>query len=207
MGGSTSKQTNTTTVQDNTIPTRLIFMGKRSVGKTSIINKYIDNTIDTDIKHTLGFELRYKTMDSNLLGISNRNSVKIQVWDIAHDNSLYTAPWIGVNKNVRVYVFDVTDRQTLKELKKYEKYYDNQHHNTILVGSKCDSRKEPNTDNHVSSIEGQQFAKKHNMDYIETSIYNNDMFATFVDKLHEKIGIVYKKLSEEPWTEEPWTEE
>jgi len=146
---------------------KIVVLGDAAVGKTSLINQYIERSFEEDYKPTLGANIIRKDMFVEEINAS----VRLIMWDLAGQEkynlirSMYFQGCVGA-----LLVYDVTRHNTfetinskwLKDFKKYVK----KEGTYILIGNKIDL-----TDQRIVSTEdGKNFAKKINAaDYIETS--------------------------------------
>jgi len=146
---------------------KIVVLGDAAVGKTSLINQYIERSFEEDYKPTLGANIIRKDVFVEEINAS----VRLIMWDLAGQEkynvirSMYFQGCVGA-----LLVYDVTRHSTfetinskwLKDFKKYVK----KEGTYILIGNKIDL-----TDQRmVSAEDGINFAKKINAsDYIETS--------------------------------------
>lgn len=115
---------------------KTIFYGTSLVGKTSIILRLVENRFHDDLSCTVGvsfLNLKY-------------NGKKYDIWDTAGQERFYSlSPMYFKGAAIEIFVFDVTDQNTLFTLKVYEKYMqDNQDRKIIVVGNKIDKLEGPN---------------------------------------------------------------
>ena len=144
---------------------KLILVGDSNVGKTTLLNSYIDNNFSEDIAPTVGLEKRVKTIDINGL------KTKLQIWDTAGQekfNSL-TQQYFR-NADGILMIFDLTNTDSFSHIKKlYEKTNDISHKTKkILVGNKSDIKDKIK----VKKIDIDAFIKK-KIIYIESSAKEN----------------------------------
>lgn len=114
---------------------KIIIVGNSAVGKTNILNKYINNKFDEFNKSTIGVEFFSKEIEINDLFI------KIQFWDTAGQerfksiNNIYYK-----NSSAAVIVFDVNDPNNFSHIEYWHneisKHSDDM--NIILFGNKID---------------------------------------------------------------------
>lgn len=115
---------------------KTIFYGTSLVGKTSIILRLVENRFYEDLSCTVGvsfLNLKY-------------NGKKYDIWDTAGQERFYSlSPMYFKGSAIEIFVFDVTDQNTLFTLKIYEKYMqDIQDRKIIVVGNKIDKLEGPN---------------------------------------------------------------
>ena len=67
-----------TSLNNQSIPKhKLVFLGDQFVGKTSIINRFLNNSYDTVYQATIGIDFL-----SKIYSVDNK-SIKLQLWDTA----------------------------------------------------------------------------------------------------------------------------
>ncbi|CAO3587988.1 unnamed protein product [Absidia cylindrospora] len=157
---------------------KLVFLGEQSVGKTSLITKFMYDTFDNTYQATIGIDFLSKTMY-----LSNR-TLRLQLWDTAGQERFRSLiPSYIRDSSVCVVVYDITSQQSFINTSKWiddvraERGLDVI---VVLVGNKTDL----NDKRQVSVEEGEKKAKDYNIMFIETSAkagYN-------VKALFRKIG-------------------
>ena len=144
---------------------KLSLLGDSSVGKTSIIIKYISNKfMDTNIA-TLGVDYMDKTVDYNNL------KVFLQIWDTSGEEKFCSITRnFYRNADGLLVVFDLTCKESFNHVKNWINEA-KEHKNdikTILVGNKLDLEDEREVDKETAL----KFAEKNNLKYLETSAKN-----------------------------------
>ena len=144
---------------------KLLLLGDSSVGKTSIIIKYISNKfMDTNIA-TLGVDYMDKTVDYNNL------KVFLQIWDTSGEEKFRSITRnFYRNADGLLVVFDLTCKESFNHVKNWINEA-KEHKNdikTILVGNKLDLEDE----REVNKETALKFAEKNNLKYLETSAKN-----------------------------------
>ena len=144
---------------------KIILIGSSSVGKSSILQRYIQKVFNESYSCTIGVDFFMKSLDVG------DKSIKLQLWDTAGTEkfrSITTGYYRGAN--AAFVVFDLTSKPTfdcLNEwIQNYYKYSNpDSEKNVVLVGNKCDlvNKRE------VSEEEIENFAKNNNLMYFETS--------------------------------------
>ena len=117
---------------------QIIILGDGAVGKTSMINQFIDNKFTEDHLATLGLDFaskKYKLKDSG-------EEVAIKIWDTAGQERFKTLTQAFYRKADGVIIsFDVTERQSFKNVENWVESI-NMHADKsaarILVGNKID---------------------------------------------------------------------
>jgi Ras-related protein Rab-2A len=164
---------------------KFIIIGDSSVGKSSLLLKFIEKRFKTDHDITIGVEFGVKTIE-----LKDKSLIKLQIWDTAgqeHFKSIIRVYYRGAIGALLVY--DISNRDTfdhviswIKEVKNYS----NPNILFILVGNKIDL-----INRQVSYEEGLAFADKYNMLFIETSAktsHNIDnSFNTLAQHIYDNI--------------------
>ena len=117
---------------------KIILIGDSSVGKTTLLYRYIDNEIPDDIGQTLTLDNKVKTIDIKGL------KTKIQIWDTAGQekfNSL--TKQLFRNTDGIIILFDLTNKKTFHSIKNWiEDVKNNSDHKIkkLILGNKCDKK-------------------------------------------------------------------
>ena len=177
----------------NEIILKLILIGDSNVGKTTLINKYIDGSFSEEIPPTIGLENRVKTLEIKGL------KVKLQIWDTAGQekfNSL--SKQYFQNSDGILLVFDITNKDSFNNIKKWYDdviSYSGVKAKKLLIGNKKDMK------NNVKITKDDiiQFTKQNRMKFIETSAKNNINVEEAFQKI---IDLIIDKMSNEDLLEE-----
>ncbi len=153
---------------------KLLTIGDQFVGKSSIINRYIDDKFNEDIKPTLAIDYKTKMIQKG------ENLIKISIYDTAGEEKyrhLIKNYYNG--SNGILLVFDITDKNSFDNLNfwldELEKNCNLNNLYIFLVGNKTDLKKERK----VSYDEAKNFADMKKIPYIEISAKTGDN----IDKL------------------------
>ncbi|XP_068197303.1 ras-related protein Rab-12 isoform X2 [Antennarius striatus] len=98
---------------------QIIVIGSRGVGKTSLMERFTDDTFSEACKSTVGVDFKIKTVE--LRG----KKIRLQIWDTAGQerfNSITSAYYRNAKGIVLVY--DITKQQTFEDLPKWMKMID-----------------------------------------------------------------------------------
>ena len=153
---------------------KLLTIGDQFVGKSSIINRYIDDKFNENIKPTLAIDYKTKMIQKG------ENLIKISIYDTAGEEKyrhLIKNYYNG--SNGILLVFDITDKNSFDNLNfwldELEKNCNLNNLYIFLVGNKTDLKKERK----VSYDEAKNFADMKKIPYIEISAKTGDN----IDKL------------------------
>ncbi|XP_007564239.1 ras-related protein Rab-12 isoform X2 [Poecilia latipinna] len=159
---------------------QIIIIGSRGVGKTSLMERFTDDTFCVDFKIKT-VELRGK-------------KIRLQIWDTAGQerfNSITSAYYRGAKGIVVVY--DITKQETFEDLPKWMKMIDkyaSEEAELLLVGNKLDCE----TDRIISKQQGERFASRiSGMRFCEASAKDNfnvdEIFVKLVDDILSKMPL------------------
>ncbi|KAI8821528.1 putative YPT6-GTP-binding protein of the rab family [Fimicolochytrium jonesii] len=142
---------------------KLVFLGEQSVGKTSLITRFMYDTFDNTYQATIGIDFLSKTM------YSDERTVRLQLWDTAGQERFRSLiPSYIRDSSVAVVVYDITNRNSFMNTTKWVDDVRAERGNDVLivlVGNKTDLSEK----RQVSTEEGEKRAKEFNVMYIETS--------------------------------------
>ncbi|KAI8339924.1 ras family-domain-containing protein [Chlamydoabsidia padenii] len=142
---------------------KLVFLGEQSVGKTSLITRFMYDTFDNAYQATIGIDFLSKTMY-----LSDR-TVRLQIWDTAGQERFRSLiPSYIRDSSVAVIVYDISNRESFMNTNKWIDDVRAERGNeaiVVLVGNKTDL----NEKREVTTDEGEKRAKELNVMYTETS--------------------------------------
>ena len=143
---------------------KLILGGDGSVGKTSMVHRFVEEVFETDYKSTIGTSIMKKECEFDGL----ESKVRFVIWDLAGQSQFKRVRHsYAANSEAGILVFDVTRRDTFDNIKLWHKETVEAAPDIslILVGNKIDL-----TDSRVvSTAEGEGIAKDLGLAYLETS--------------------------------------
>jgi Ras-related protein Rab-6A len=142
---------------------KLVFLGDQSVGKTSIITRFMYDKFEGSYQATIGIDFLSKTM------YLEDRTVRLQLWDTAGQERFRSLiPSYIRDSSVAVVVYDVINRTSFLSTSKWIDDVRNERGNDVilvLVGNKTDQSEK----RQVSIEEGEAKAKEHGIMFIETS--------------------------------------
>ena len=173
---------------------KVALLGDTEVGKTAICHSFLGVEFILGGTTTVGVDRLDKKIK-----LKNSKEIKLIVWDTAGQERFRSAAFKTI-KSVQgiALVFDVTSRKTFDNvnlwLEEIKEHFDNPC--LVLLGNKVDIEKEKWE---VTKEEIEQFAKKKNMAYFETSAKTskgiNESFVHLANIAYDKIE---KHKKEEP---------
>ena len=168
--------------QEAQIVLKLLLLGDSSVGKTSILLKYISNKFDESSISTVGVDYMDKIIDYN------KFKIKLQIWDTSGEEKFRTITKnFYRNADGLLVVFDLTRKETYDHVRGWinEAKENNDKIKTILIGNKLDLKDERKVENGVAK----QFAEKNSLKYLETSAKDgvniSESFKAMIDLLFD----------------------
>jgi len=142
---------------------KLVFLGDQSVGKTSIITRFMYDTFDSTYQATIGIDFLSKTM------YLEDRTVRLQLWDTAGQERFRSLiPSYIRDSSVAIIVYDITNRSSFINTVKWIDDVRSERGNDVimmLVGNKTDLADK----RQVSLEEGEAKAKEYDIMFIETS--------------------------------------
>ncbi|KAI0275909.1 ras-domain-containing protein [Russula aff. rugulosa BPL654] len=116
--------------------TKIVLLGDQSVGKTSLITRFMYDTFDNTYQATIGIDFLSKT-----LYLDDR-TVRLQLWDTAGQERFRSLiPSYIRDSTVAIVVFDITNRQSFLSTTKWIDDVRSERGNdvmVVLVGNKAD---------------------------------------------------------------------
>jgi len=116
--------------------TKIVLLGDQSVGKTSLITRFMYDTFDNTYQATIGIDFLSKTM------YLEDRTVRLQLWDTAGQERFRSLiPSYIRDSSVAIVVFDITNRQSFMSTSKWIDDVRSERGNDViivLVGNKAD---------------------------------------------------------------------
>ena len=148
---------------------KVILIGNMSVGKSTIINRFINIGYSSEYKPTIGIDIFQKEI------YIDGKMINLTIWDTAGSEkyqSVVKSYYRGTD--LLFLVFDVTNEQSFKDVMKwYEEYKSNdpRYEECIVnvIGNKIDMKNE----RVITEEQANQFSREHHWNYFETSASEN----------------------------------
>ncbi|KAL0901194.1 hypothetical protein ABMA27_006499 [Loxostege sticticalis] len=142
---------------------KLVFLGEQSVGKTSLITRFMYDSFDNTYQATIGIDFLSKTM------YLEDRTVRLQLWDTAGQERFRSLiPSYIRDSTVAVVVYDITNANSFHQTSKWIDDVRTERGSDViimLVGNKTDLSDK----RQVSTEDGDRKAKELNVMFIETS--------------------------------------
>merc|ERR1711931_588128 len=165
---------------------KLLIIGNSSVGKTSFLFRYADDSFTSAFVSTVGIDFKVKTV------IRNDKRVKLQIWDTAGQEryrTITTAYYRGAMGFILMY--DITNEESFNAVQDWStqiKTYSWDNAQVLLVGNKCDMEDE----RVVAGERGRQLSEHLGFEFFEASAKDNinvkQTFERLVDVICEKMS-------------------
>ncbi|CAM9661587.1 ras-related protein Rab-3C-like [Petromyzon marinus] len=165
---------------------KLLIIGNSSVGKTSFLFRYADESFTSAFVSTVGIDFKVKTV------YRNEKRIKLQIWDTAGQEryrTITTAYYRGAMGFILMY--DITNEDSFNAVSDWStqiKTYSWDNAQVVLVGNKCDME----DDRMVPTEQGRQLAEQLGFEFFETSAKDNinvkQTFERLVDVICEKMS-------------------
>ncbi|XP_064187394.1 ras-related protein Rab-3B [Anguilla rostrata] len=173
---------------------KLLIIGNSSVGKTSFLFRYADDSFNNSFVSTVGIDFKVKTV------YRNDKRVKLQIWDTAGQEryrTITTAYYRGAMGFILMY--DICNEESYNAVQDWAtqiKTYSWDNAQVILVGNKCDM----DSERVVSPEKGKHLADQLGFEYYEASAKENINVRQVFERL---VDIICVKMSERVDTEPP----
>jgi small GTP-binding protein len=166
---------------------RIIIVGDSNVGKTAILNCFMEQKTNKYTKPTIGIDMHVKIYDIKNNKNNTKEKVSVMMCDLS-GNKYYSNMLESYCENVGavIIMYDVSNRNTYYSLefwnKLLKKYLNLSKIPVILIGNKNDSLQV------VKTCEGQKYALLHNYLFYETNIYaKNEYINNIFNEIIKKI--------------------
>ena len=169
---------------------KLVLLGDASVGKTSLVGRFVNNAFNEAVETTVGAAFSTQSIKAPESG----RMIKFEIWDTAGQERFKSlAPMYYRNASAAVVVFDVSSDVSFSRAKDWVKQLSLSNNPDIVIGlaaNKCDL---PTNQRQVKLEDAKNFAQSEKLIFLETSAKNGNN----VTKLFELIA---NKLPEVPFT-------
>ncbi|KAF7205957.1 ras-related protein Rab-6A isoform X2 [Nothobranchius furzeri] len=142
---------------------KLVFLGEQSVGKTSLITRFMYDSFDNTYQATIGIDFLSKTM------YLEDRTIRLQLWDTAGQERFRSLiPSYIRDSAAAVVVYDITNVNSFQQTTKWIDDVRTERGSDViimLVGNKTDLADK----RQITTEEGEQRAKEMNVLFVETS--------------------------------------
>ena len=175
---------------------KLIFLGDQGVGKSCILNRFMNDTFSEEYQATIGLDFQSKNIQ-----IDNQD-IHLLLYDTAGQEKFRSLiPMYTRDANIILLVYDVASKESFNNLSNWLNDLNNINKDEVIfavVGNKTDldDRREVNSD------EGENFAKEHDFIFAEVSAKTGDGFSVlFYKNIFEKMRVKFRPGGQQPTTD------
>ena len=175
---------------------KLIFLGDQGVGKSSILNRFLNDSFKEDYQATIGLDFQSKNIQ-----IENQD-IHLLLYDTAGQEKFRSLiPMYTRDANIILLVYDISVKDSFIHLSDWLKDLTNINFDEVIfavVGNKIDltGKRE------VSMEEGKKFADEHQFIFQEISAKTGIGFSElFYKHLFEKIRTKFRPSGQQPVNE------
>ena len=168
---------------------KIITLGDCSVGKTSIIKRYITDTFDEDTAPTLGITHSFK-----ILEVGHDSKIKLSIID-TNGQEKYKSLSVSYfrHADVILFIFNLNEPKSFSNIQEWINTYNKNNEKRALlrylIGNKSDLEQK------VEQNLIDEFAEKNDMPYIATSAKNNSQINELFQQIGEELLKEEKKKS------------
>lgn len=160
---------------------KILIVGDSTVGKTSVLVRYVDDVFNSEFQTTIGVDFKVSTLQIE------GKIVKLQLWDTAGQDryrNIVSSYYRGAHGVILM--FDLTSPETFSRVEEWyeesQKYLATQIPR-LIIGNKSDLK----TERAVAREDAIDLATRFGMQYIETSAKDNS-------NVSEAIGLLAKQI-------------
>ena len=161
---------------------KILLVGDASVGKTSLIYRFINNKFLNSYSSTIGVDYQTKIYDHK------GYKIKLQIWDTAGQERFHsiTSNYFKGADGI-LFIYDITNRNSFEGVKDWIKESEDYNNNIqkILIGNKCDLA----DSREVQKEEVEDFYNEKKIDFFETSAKEN---INLDEAFNRMVELIYK---------------
>ena len=170
---------------------KLIFLGDQSVGKSCILNRFMNDTFTEEYQATIGLDFQSKNVQ-----IDNQD-IHLLLYDTAGQEKFRSLiPMYTRDANIILLVYDISSKDSFVHLTDWLNDLTTINKDEVIfavVGNKIDLEEQ----RVVKLEEGENFAKEHDFIFAEVSAKTGDGFSElFYKNLFEKIRDKFLKKNQ-----------
>ncbi|CAF0714922.1 unnamed protein product [Adineta steineri] len=159
---------------DNDLDLKFLAIGDSGVGKTCLLNRYVEGNYNEKLAPTVGIDIRDKTLLYKSNKTNKSYNIHLQLWDTAGQERFRSLTASFFRDAIGfLLVFDLSNETSFISVRNWiteiqaNAYSENV--DMILVGNKCDLESQ----RIISKARALEFAAQNHVDYIETSALQN----------------------------------
>ena len=175
---------------------KLIFLGDQNVGKSCILNRFMNDTFTEEYQATIGLDFQSKNVQ-----IDNQD-IHLLLYDTAGQEKFRSLiPMYTRDSNIILLVYEINNKDSFIHLPDWLNDLSNVNKDDVifaLVRNKIDLEEK----REVSTEEGKSYAEQNGFIFHEVSAKTGDGFSDlFYKDLFEKIRIKFRPGGQQPSTE------
>ena len=172
---------------------KLIFLGDQGVGKSCILNRFMNDTFTEEYQATIGLDFQSKNYQIG------GQDIHLLLYDTAGQEKFRSLiPMYTRDAHIVILVYDISSKESFEHIPDWLNELSNVNLEDVifaLVGNKNDLENQ----RQVNPEEGEKFAKEHNYIFHEISAKTSDGFdELFYKKLFDEMKVKFKLGSAEP---------
>ena len=145
------------------IPIKIMILGNTSVGKTSFIIKYTENTFQEVYLSTIGIDYKIKKLTYN------EQKYNLYIYDTTGEERFRSLSFnlIKFTEGV-ILMYDITNKSSFKSIPEWiesAREHKGENYPIIIIGNKIDLEERRK----ITTEEGENLAKKYGLDFFEIS--------------------------------------
>jgi len=157
---------------------KVTLIGESQVGKTSLINQYVNNKFEDEYLMTIGNDKMIKEIEIN------ENKVRLEIWDTIGQENLRSANKIFMkNTDIALIVYDITNRQSFLNLNEFYKELIKMNERDKMIIGIAANKSDLYENTEVNKEEGEEYAKKINALYFESTATDHENVVNIFEEL------------------------
>ena len=173
---------------EDLIKLKLIVVGNQSTGKSSILNRFVNDTFEENYQATIGLDFQSKNITIH------DQDVRLIIYDTAGQEKFRSLiPMYIRESQIILLIYDISDRESFESIPKWieeVKEVLNKEVVFALIGNKLDLENERK----VTFEEGKKLAEKHNYVFQEVSAKTGKNFENLFEvQIFDSVYNVFRK--------------
>ena len=157
---------------------KVTLIGESKVGKTSLINQYVNNKFEEEYIMTIGNDKMIKEIEIN------ENKVRLEIWDTIGQESLRSANKIFMkNTNIALIVYDITNKKSFENLNEFYKELIKMNERDKMIIGIAANKSDLYENSEVNKEEGEEYANNINALYFESTATDHENVVNIFEEL------------------------
>ena len=162
---------------------KIVLIGESWAGKTSIINRFIDDTFNENVISTLSVQFLRKNLE-----LPGNKRITLDIWDTAGQERYRSLNRIFYsNAKAVILVYDITNKKSFDEIKNYWFLQIRQYCSDDIIIAIAANKYDLYELREVSNEEGEEFANSINAIFSSTSAKNNSGITNLFESIAMKM--------------------